>query len=344
MSDLAFAHGGPPLRGLLRVIPEDFEVDEVLGFEPDGTGEHSFLRIEKRNANTEWVAQQLARFAGVAPMCVGYSGLKDRHALTRQTFSVQLPGRTDPDWSAMAIEGVRVPGAGGHARRLNGGAHADFRFRIRLREIEGSHDDAEQRIGQVVTRGVPNYFGEQRFGRNGENLRAARALFAGKRLGRSERGFALSAARSHLFNRVLDRRVVDRCWDQALEGEVWMLAGTHSIFGPQELDDALRQRLAAFDIDPTGPLWGRGELRSSGQVAIIEQEVAASEADFASGLGAADLRQERRSLRLRAAEFGHAWRADGSLHLEFLLSSGTFATTLIREICAVHSGEAAGPG
>ncbi len=344
MSDLAFAHGGPPLRGLLRVVPEDFEVDEVLGFEPDGTGEHSFLRIEKRNANTEWVAQQLGRFAGVAPMCVGYSGLKDRHALTRQTFSVQLPGRADPDWSAMAIEGVRVLEACRHSRKLKRGAHAGNRFRIRLREIEGSHDDAARRIGQVVAQGVPNYFGEQRFGRDGENLRAAHALFSGTRMGRSQRGFALSAARSHLFNRVLDRRVADGCWDQALEGEVWMLAGTHSIFGPQELDDTLRQRLATFDIDPTGPLWGKGELRSSGQVAVLEQEVAASEADFASGLGAADLRQERRSLRLRAAEFAHSWLADGTLQLQFQLPSGTFATALIREICAIQASEARHPG
>lgn len=344
MSDLAFAHGGPPLRGLLRVSAEDFEVDEVLGFAADGAGEHSFLRVEKRNANTEWVAQQLARFAGVAPTCVGFSGLKDRHALTRQTYSVQLPGRVDPDWAAMDIEGVRVLEASRHSRKLKRGAHAANRFRIRLRELQGSTSDAELRMRQVATEGVPNYFGEQRFGRNGENLRSAHALFGGARMGRMQRGFALSAARSHLFNRVLNRRVAAGTWNQALSGEVWMLAGTHSIFGPQDLDDALRRRLAEFDIDPTGPLWGRGGLRSTGQVATIENEIAADEASFAAGLAAADLRQERRALRLRAVGFAHSWLVDGTLQLEFQLPSGTFATALIREICAVESSEGRGPG
>lgn len=338
MSELAFAHGGPPLRGRLRVSAEDFEVDEVLGFEPDGAGEHCYLRIEKRNANTEWVARQLALFAGVAPLCVGYSGLKDRHALTRQTFSVQLPGRADPDWSALAVDGVRVLAVARHSRKLKRGAHAGNRFRIRLREVQGSREDAAHRIVAITQQGVPNYFGEQRFGRNGENLRAAHALFGGARLQRSQRAFALSAARSQLFNRVLDRRVAEGSWNQALEGEVWMLAGTHSIFGPQPLDDALRGRLAAYDIDPTGPLWGQGELRSSGPVAAIEREIAASEAALAAGLAAADLRQERRSLRLRASHWAHSWLAGDALELAFELPSGTFATTLVRELCAVRAG------
>src|SRR5690606_4866811 len=205
--NLPYAHGGPPLRGRMRVIADDFEVDEVLGFEPDGQGEHSYLRIEKRDANTEWVAQQLAAFAGVAPMAVSYSGLKDRHALTRQTLSVQLPGRPEPDWDALRVEGVKVLSAVRHSRKLKRGTHKSNLFRIRLRELQGSRDEAEARIGQLGRLGVPNYFGEQRFGRNNENLHAARALFGGRRMSRSQRGFALSAARSWLFNAVLGRRV-----------------------------------------------------------------------------------------------------------------------------------------
>lgn len=333
MSEQAFAHGGPPLRGVLRAVPEDFEVDEELGFEPDGAGEHVFVRIEKREANTEWVAQRLAQLAGVAPMNVGFSGLKDRHALTRQTFSVQLPGRADPDWHAMDIEGVRVLSAKRHSRKLKRGVHQGNRFVICLRNVEGDRDAAERALARVREEGVPNYFGAQRFGRNGENLRSAQALFSGARMGRSQRGFALSAARSHLFNAVLDRRVAAGNWNQALEGEVWMLAGTHSIFGPQPLDDTLRERLAAFDIDPTGPLWGRGDLRSMLEVAQIEQGVAAAEAQLAAGLVAEDLRQERRSLRLRTSGFQHEWLADDGLRLSFGLPSGAFATSVIREIC-----------
>jgi tRNA pseudouridine13 synthase len=333
MSDLPYAHGGPPLSGVMRASAEDFEVDEELGFEPDGTGEHVFLRIEKRDANTEWVAQRLAQAAGVAPMNVGFSGLKDRHAVTRQTYSVQLPGRADPDWHALDIEGVRVLGAMRHSRKLKRGVHKGNRFRIRLRELSGETDAAERVLASIREHGVPNYFGEQRFGRDGDNLRSAHALFAGTRMGRSQRGFALSAARSYLFNRVLAQRVAEATWNQALDGDVWMLAGTHSIFGPQAFDADLQQRLVTFDIDPTGPLWGRGDLRSTCQVAVIEQEIADADVGFAAGLSAEDLRQERRSLRLRALDFGHEWEADGSLLLGFALPSGAFATSVIREIC-----------
>lgn len=331
--ELAYAHGGPPLRGRMRVTPEDFEVDEILGFEPDGAGEHSFLRIEKRHANTEWVAQQLARFAGVAPLAVGFSGLKDRHAVTRQTFSVQLPGRQEPDWESMQIEGVRVLAAARHSRKLKRGAHKANQFRICLRDLHGSRAEAEIRIGQVARLGVPNYFGEQRFGRNGENLHLARTLFAGRRMSRSQRGFALSAARSFLFNCVLDRRVAAGDWNGALDGDVWMLAGTHSIFGPQALDDELRARLAAFDIDPTGPLWGKGDLRSSGRVAAIESEVALAQPDLANGLAGEELSQERRSLRLRALHLQHSSSREDVLTLAFTLPSGAFATAVLREIC-----------
>ena len=339
MIDVAYAHGGAPLRGRIRATAEDFEVEEILGFSADGHGEHAFVHIEKRDANTEWVARQLARFANVAPMSVGYSGLKDRHALTRQSFSVHLPGLPDPDWARIEIEGVRILGATRHSKKLKRGVHRGNRFRIILRDLEGDRTSAETRLELVARLGVPNYFGEQRFGNDGGNLRSAEALFAGARLGRSERGFALSAARSHVFNRVLSQRVSAHSWNKPLDGEIWMLCGTHSIFGPQALDPELQARLESFDIDPTGPLWGRGELRSISEVAAIEYEAAAA-TGFAQGLEAADLRQERRSLRLRPAEFSARWSED-SLLLEFSLPAGCFATSIIREICSTATASAA---
>ena len=325
------AHGGAPLRGRMRATAQDFEVEEILGFSADGHGEHAFLQIEKRDANTEWVARQLARFAEVSPMSVGYSGLKDRHALTRQSFSVHLPGLPDPDWDKIEIEGVRILSATRHSKKLKRGVHRGNRFRIVLRDLVGDRALAEACLARVANLGVPNYFGEQRFGNDGGNLRSAQALFAGARLGRSERGFALSAARSQLFNLVLSERVAAQSWNQALEGEVWMLGGTHSIFGPQAFDAEIQRRLEDFDIHPTGPLWGRGELRSVGDVAEIEQRVAIA-TGFAQGLEAADLRQERRSLRLRPTDFIAEWSGD-SLALEFALPSGCFATSVVREIC-----------
>lgn len=333
---LAYAHGGPPLSGRMRVMTEDFEVEEQLGFEPEGAGEHAWLWIEKRNTNSEWVAGALARFAGVVPVAVGFSGLKDRHALTRQWYSIHLPGRSDPDWSVLDIEGVRLLDARRHARKLKRGVHRGNRFHIRLREVEGDCDAATARLQVVASRGVPNYFGEQRFGHGGGNLDLARRLFAGARLGRSQRGFALSAARSHLFNAVLDRRVRQGQWDQAMDGEVWMLAGSHALFGPEPFTPTLQQRLETFDIDPTGPLWGRGSLRSTGSVAELEGGCANDHAVLADGLAAQDLRHERRSLRLRAEDLAWSFGPDRTLALEFSLPAGAFATAVIREVCAIR--------
>lgn len=332
MDELPYAHGGPALQGVMRSQVEDFQVDEVLGFDADGSGEHALLRIEKRGANTEWVAQQLARFAGVAPMAVGFSGLKDRHALTRQSFSVHLPGRKDPDWSAISIEGVTVIAVSRHSRKLKRGVHRGNAFKLVLRELSGDLDAARHRLEMLRLHGAPNYFGSQRFGHDGDNVRAARELFADKRMGRSQRAFALSAARSALFNAVLARRVGERTWNQALPGDVFMLAGTHSIFGPQTLDAELLDRVDRHDIDPTGPMWGAGDLRATGDAAALEQETVLHEKELADGISGSGLRQERRSLRMLANGFSSNWLESNDLELVFTLPSGCFATALVREL------------
>lgn len=329
---MPFAHGGPPLHGVLRAQAEDFFVDEVLGFEPEGSGEHCFVHIEKTGANTDWVAKQIARFAGVAPMAVGWSGMKDRHAVTRQWLSVHLPGKADPDWSALDIEGVKIIDACRHDRKLKRGAHRSNRFRIRLRDISGDRDIAQTRIEAISAQGVPNYFGEQRFGRGGNNVDLARALFGGRRMPREQRSFALSAARSHLFNRILAARVADGSWNLPSDGDVFMLAGTHSVFGPEPFDDALHERLDRLDIHPTGAMWGKGDLRSSGEVAELELSIALAESDLADGLIRNGLDQQRRSLRLLAQDLVATWE-DDALVLDFSLESGAFATVVIRELC-----------
>ncbi len=337
VAELPFAHGGPPIEGRIRVEPGDFRVDEVLGFEPSGAGEHAFLFVEKIGANTEWVARRIAEKAGVAPIAVGYAGLKDRHAVTRQSFSVHLPGRADPDWTALAIPGVRVHAASRHDRKLKRGSHRGNRFRIRVRDVEGDHERVESRIAVIRERGVPNYFGEQRFGRDAGNVDLAREMFKGKRVRRNESGLALSAARSLVFNAVLAQRVEEGSWDCGLDGEVWMLAGTHSIFGPEPWTVDLARRLAAFDIDPTGPLVGAGELRTSARVREIEEHAIAPFRDLAEGLAAAGMAHQRRALRLRVEGLLHEWEADGSLVVEFRLPAGAFATVVLRELCAAAS-------
>lgn len=330
--NLPRAHGAPPLTGRLRAEPADFEVEEEYGFEPSGRGEHAFLIVEKSGANTEWVARQLAAAAGVAPLAVGYSGLKDRHALTRQAFTVQLPGRADPDWSALAIPGVTVLSAARHDRKLKRGAHRGNRFRIRLRDVRGDRAAGEARLAAIGARGVPNYFGEQRFGTDRRNLVLAESLFAGRRLPREPRAFALSAARSELFNAVLAERVARDHWDRALDGEVWMLAGSNAIFGPEPWNEDLARRLAAFDIDPTGPLWGAGEPRSTGAVRALESAAVEALASLARGLEREGLAQQRRALRLRPEDLEWQWEGEDRLRLDFRLPAGAFATVVLREV------------
>ena len=333
MIALPYAWGGPPLRGTLRAAPEDFFVDECLGFEPDGAGEHVFVHIEKRGANTDWIARELAKFAGVPPMNVSYSGIKDRHAVTRQTFSVHLPGKAEPDWTAFDSDERRVMSAQRHSRKLKRGTHKANAFRIVLRDVAGDRERAEAIVREIVARGVPNYFGEQRFGRDAANVERAIAMFAGKRVQRHERSMLLSAARSELFNRVLAERVARGNWNTSVEGDVWMLRGTHSIFGPEPVTDELARRCAEGDIQPTGPLWGEGDLRTIGEAASIERAIAASESALTTGLETAGLRQERRSLVLMPENLATEWLADDVMAISFVLDAGAYATVVVREIC-----------
>jgi tRNA pseudouridine13 synthase len=328
---LPYAHGGPLLRCVLRAEAADFCVEEILGFTASGEGEHAFLLVEKTDANTEWVARQLAQAAGVAPLAVGFAGLKDRRAVTRQHFTVQLAGKPEPDWMSLEIAGVRIITATRHQRKLKRGAHRGNRFRIHLREVAGDTASLAARLAAIGERGVPNYFGEQRFGRDHHNLALAQALFAGRRLPREQRSFALSAARAELFNAVLARRVGDATWDRALDGEVWMLDGSNAIFGPEPFTDALAQRLASGDIHPTGPLGGKGALRSAQDVHALELAAVEAHAALARGLEQAGLEQERRALRLRVDALTCAEDAR-SLTIGFELRAGAFATTVLREL------------
>ena len=331
--ELPFAHGGPPLRGILRASAEDFFVDEDLGFAPDGHGEHVFLRVEKRGANTDWVARELARYSHVAPDAVSYAGLKDRHALTRQTFSVHLPGKqAEPDWLGLEHAEFRMLEAARHSRKLKRGALKGNYFKIILRQVEGDRPAADARVAAIAANGVPNYFGEQRFGCGGANVERARALFAGKRVQRHERSLLLSSARSFLFNGVLAARVERGDWNKALAGEVWMLAGTHSIFGPEPLTPELAERFARGDIGLTGPLWGSGELRSTAAVVELERAIADAHPDICAGLAAHGLSQERRALALGPRTFQANWMGADALELKFYLTSGSYATVIIREL------------
>jgi tRNA pseudouridine13 synthase len=337
MTELAFAHGGPPLRARLREAPEDFAVVEELGYAADGDGEHVLLTVEKRGLTTDEAAQRLAKFAGVRASAIGVAGMKDRHAVTTQAFSVQLAGTAEPDWREINSDALRVLSNARHRRKLKRGALRGNRFELVLRDIAGDRERAEAVLHAIAARGVPNYFGEQRFGHGGDNVAQALAMFRGRRVERKLGAILLSAARSHLFNAVLDRRVREETWDCALDGEVFCLAGSRSWFGPEPFDDALAARLASGDIHPSGALWGRGELPTADSAAALERGVADENAELAAGLAAAGLEQDRRALRLVPHDLAWTWRDDASLRLAFGLPAGAYATAVTHELTIAPS-------
>ncbi|HJW45170.1 MAG TPA: tRNA pseudouridine(13) synthase TruD [Lysobacter sp.] len=333
-STLPCAHGPAVLSATTRSTPADFFVEELPGFEPSGSGEHLLLTIEKRGMNTAFAAKRIAQWARVPEMGVSYAGLKDRHAVTRQRFSVHLPKKVAPDLATLESDELSVLDHAWHSRKLPRGALAGNRFVLVLREPRGEREAIELRMRAIAEHGVPNYFGEQRFGRDGDNVANALAMFAGRRVRREQRTLLLSAARSELFNRVLAARVNDGSWNVGLDGEVWALDGSRSVFGPEPFNDALAQRLATFDIHPSGPLWGRGELRSRGQVAEIELHALAGDeaAALREGLDAAGLAQERRALRLHPKQLVWQWLDADALQLSFELPPGTYATVVLAEL------------
>ena len=319
------------LEALIRQQPEDFQVDEIPVVEAAGSGEHALLCIRKTGLNTEQVARQLAKFAEVKPMAVSYAGQKDRHAVTTQYFSVQLPGRPDPDWSELASEQLQVLSATRHNRKLKRGALKGNRFRIRLADFKGDMASLEQRVKDIRETGVPNYFGEQRFGRANSNLHNALAMFShNKRLSRAQRSMALSAARSYLFNLIVAERIMDGSWNKLQIGDFAILNASHGGFRVEQVDDELLQRLVDFDIHPSAPLHGEGELHSRGGIADLEKTVLQTSPEFCQGLEKARLKTERRAMRLPVPDL--LLEEDNGVVLAFSLSRGCFATSVLREI------------
>ncbi len=329
----AWAQGAPSASAVLRASPEDFVVEELPRVLPDGEGEHLWLHVRKRGRTTAEVAGALARHWGVPARDVGHAGLKDRAAVTTQWLSVRLPGRQagpPPE-----LDGVEWLALRRHSRKLATGALRGNRFVLRLREVAGDRAMLEQRLARLATEGVPNYFGPQRFGRDGDNLaRAWRLLVTGGReRHRQLRGLLYSAARSWCFNRVLLRRVTDGSWNRLLPGELAALEGSRSVFAVGTPDAELEARLAAFDIHPSGPLPGRGGQRPTAVCAALEDEALAALRPLIDGLVAAKVDAGRRALRLRPAEFTWAWEDDGrTLRLAFELPAGAYATTVVREL------------
>jgi tRNA pseudouridine13 synthase len=331
--NLPCAHGGPAGHARLRASPEDFVVREWLGFEADGEGDHLLLKVRKRGANTMWVAKQLARLGKIHPRDVGFAGLKDRDAVAEQSFTVPARSALGLDWVGVSGEGFEVLGANRQRRKLKRGALRGNDFDIVLRDFSGDTALLEQRLHTLATAGAPNYFGPQRFGRDGYNIKVALAWFSNESPApdRLDRGFALSAARSAIFNAVLAERVADSTWNQLVAGDIANLNGSGSIFAAPLIDETLTERCRQLDIHPTGPMWDAASPASTGVIADLERRVAQRHSVLAEGLAREGLEPERRALRVPVSEL--AWRSDGNdIHLHFRLQRGSFATAVLHEL------------
>jgi tRNA pseudouridine13 synthase len=325
------AYGASLSRGTLRTDPEDFIVEEDLGFTASGAGQHVLLKVRKRNANTQWVARELAKLCGCHPRDVGYAGLKDRRAIAVQWFTVPKSRLSLEAWREVRHPEFDVLEADAHSRKLPRGALAGNRFIIRVREIDIDDTELTTRMAAIGRRGVPNYFGPQRFGHNGANL--ARIADGLRALRPQERGFVLSAARSLVFNAVLAARVHDGSWDHLEAGDIANLDGRGSIFPVDAIDPTLTDRAAQLDIHPTGPLWGRGLPATKQRVADLESRIAADFQQPCALTADAGMDQERRALRLAVRELTWEREPDAnSIVIRFRLTRGSFATTVLHEL------------
>ncbi|MEH6583752.1 MAG: tRNA pseudouridine(13) synthase TruD [Halioglobus sp.] len=336
------AWGEPQASAVIRARPEDFVVHELLGFELSGEGEHVFLHLEKRELNTVELQERIARLSGVPARDVGFSGMKDRNAVTRQWFSVGLAGKPVPDWSELELPGdVGVLEVKRHSRKLKRGVHKANRFQLRLSALQCERAELESRLQRVAVEGVPNYFGEQRFGRGGQTLvQAQQWMGAGRRkLTRNKRSLYLSALRSWVFNDLLAHRVGQQSWNRVAVGEVCMLQGTRSRFCYEAGEEGVLSRCHRGDIHPGLPLWGKGRAEASPAVVSEQQTLLEGHLATCEFLEREGLSLDYRSARLMADDFCWQFCDDGSLLLEFSLGPGGYATAVLAELVHYKKGE-----
>ncbi|WP_028468117.1 tRNA pseudouridine(13) synthase TruD [Neptunomonas japonica] len=328
-----YLYNPPTSQATIRQLPEDFHVVEIPSFIAEGEGEHEFLLIRKTGENTDWVAKLLAKFCQIPIKDVGYAGKKDRHAVTEQWFSVRLPMTRKVNWALFGGESIHVLESVRHQRKLRLGALLGNRFSIRLRDLT-NEDDFVARLEKIKA-GVPNYFGEQRFGHGGGNLTKGLALINGefKERQRHKKGLYISAVRSWLFNHIVSERIAQNLWDNVLPGDMMMLSGSRSHFLAEAVDESLLSRLKEHDLHLSGPLWGRGSTLVQGEAAEWEGAVIHPWESVTERLEHLGLQQERRALRLIPEGLKAVKESDGQWLLSFSLPAGSFATSVLRELC-----------
>lgn len=327
-----YAYGAPKSSAQFKATPEDFQVHEFFNESFSGEGEHILLKIEKRGLNTEEVVRSLSRLINKSVKLISYAGLKDKQALTTQWLSVHAPGEEIPGIEQLSAPGWRVLECTRHNKKLKPGFLAGNRFVIRLQDLT-ELDEFKQRVQKVMDFGVPNYFGEQRFGRQAANLlRAEEVLVQGRKVkDKFLRGLYYSAARSWLFNLILAKRVEDGSWNTIIPGDVLQLNGSNSIFVADEIDETLVQRVKEKDLSPASPLPGKSKNKVKDEAAALIQNVYAQWQGWIQGLEQQGLEEAWRSNILHAEQLHYELDEQGAV-LSFTLEAGTYATTVLREL------------
>ena len=376
----AYAYSQPQLTGQLKTFAEDFKVEEINQTELSGEGEHLWCWVEKRGQNTDWVAGMLAKWAGTAKHNVGFAGQKDRQAVTKQWFSIQLPGKADPNPADLDIEGVHILNMQRHNKKIQRGELLGNRFELLLRNIKSTDQslsieeikkELDSRLQTIQTHGVPNYFGEQRFGRDGNNLVQGEKLLLSdsyandrrrKRGAKRDRGnqnqqsLYISALRSWMFNELLSQRIKQKNWDNVIPGDLLQTANQDDFIladDTQNLAD-LQKKLESTELFITGGLFGDGHLPTALEAKTLEQAIIGKYQVWCDALSQNRVKQDRRALKLmphnlvwgfEQESLGNDLHEDTiqnqqnqqslNLKLSFALPAGSFATMVLREILKV---------
>lgn len=325
----------PGIGGAFKATPEDFEVEEIPAYEPAGAvvgeSEHLFMWIEKRGRTTQDVAKALARHAGIQERDIGWAGLKDRQAVTRQYLCGPAKA-LEPKLADFVMEGVTVVRSMRHRNKLKSGHLKGNRFTITLRDVERP-EVAREALQMLQQQGVPNYFGEQRFGLGGDNAAKGKAILqaGGRHRDRFERKLFLSAYQSDLFNRVLAARLEAGNFARAITGDVMK---KHETGGEFVSADAVvdQPRVDSFEVSPTGPLFGPEMRRPEGEADALEEQVLRDEGIERAlfDKGGDETKGTRRLLRIpfKIDEV----EGEATLRLKFELPAGSYATIVLREL------------
>jgi len=339
LSALVYPYGEPGLSGTIKSMPEDFKVSENLGFEPSGEGEHLFLYVQKTSLTTHQLVEQLAKATGLKPRDIGYSGLKDKQAVTRQWISLHMPGAKHKPEIADS-ENYQILDAQWHDKKLRIGVHRSNTFDIITRDIKGQSDDLVENIDQIRQSGFANYFGEQRFGYKQDNVEQALRVLNNrhkfKRLSRNKKSLYISALRSELYNQILSKRIQKGIWLSPVEGDIFMLAGTQSIF-QEPLAENIIQRYEDGDLHCAISLYGSGDSKLSDQAQLLEKEIIDSQVEISSTLLKVSVKRSLRANRALVDELKVSEEPENkTLRVQVTLEKGSYLTTLLNHFVTIN--------